>query len=150
MRHRMETEIGVEDKKRLNIKQGRGGLIDVEFLAQMMSLAHGHAHPELRLRNTMGLLQALERLHLLTTDDAFALGDNYRFLSRLENRLRIESDQPAWAVPTSPTALRPLARRMGFEGAKGPSRMLAELAARRARTRAIFERYFAAAQSGGA
>jgi [glutamine synthetase] adenylyltransferase / [glutamine synthetase]-adenylyl-L-tyrosine phosphorylase len=150
MRHRMETEIGVEDKTRLNIKQGRGGLVDVEFLAQMMSLAHGHAHRELRVRNTMGLLEALDRLHLLSADDAFTLGDDYRFMSRLENRLRIESDQPAWAVPTSPTALRPLARRMGFEGADGASRLLGELAARRARTRTIFERYFAAAQSNGA
>jgi glutamate-ammonia-ligase adenylyltransferase len=147
MRHRMETEIGAEDKTRLNIKQGRGGLVDVEFLAQMMSLAHGHLHPELRLRNTMGLLEALDRLRLLEPEDAFALGDDYRFMSRLENRLRIESDQPAWAVPTSAAGLRPLARRMGFEGSDGPARMLAELATRRDRIRAIFERYFAAAQA---
>ena len=146
MRHRMETEIGAEDKTRLNIKQGRGGLVDVEFLAQMMSLAHGHVHPELRVRNTMGLLEALDRLRLISPDDAFALGDDYRFMSRLENRLRIESDQPAWAVPTSTASLRPLARRMGFEGSDGASRMLAELAERRNRIRAIFERYFAAAQ----
>jgi glutamate-ammonia-ligase adenylyltransferase len=147
MRHRMETEIGVEDKTRLNIKQGRGGLVDVEFLVQMMSLAHGHAHAELRVRDTMGLLEALAGLHLLASDDVVALEDDYRFLSRLENRLRIESDQPAWAVPTSATALRPLARRMGFEGADGAMRMLAELAARRDRIRTIFERYFAAAQA---
>lgn len=147
MRHRMESEIGVEDKTRLNIKQGRGGLVDVEFLVQMMSLAHGRAHPELRVRNTMGLLEALAGLHLIAPDDVSALQDDYRFLSRLENRLRIESDQPAWAVPTSATALRPLARRMGFEGADGASRMLAELALRRDRIRAIFERYFAAAQA---
>jgi [glutamine synthetase] adenylyltransferase / [glutamine synthetase]-adenylyl-L-tyrosine phosphorylase len=147
MRHRMETEIGAEDKTRLNIKQGRGGLVDVEFLAQMMSLAHGYEHHELRVRDTMGLLEALDRLHLLSPDDAFALGDDYRFMSRLENRLRIESDQPAWAVPTSAAGLRPLARRMGFEGSDGAARMLAELASRRDRIRAIFERYFTAAQS---
>ena len=32
-------EIGAEDKTRLNIKQGHGGLVDVEFLAQMMALS---------------------------------------------------------------------------------------------------------------
>ncbi len=39
MRKRMESEIGAEDKWRLNLKQGRGGLVDVEFVAQMMALA---------------------------------------------------------------------------------------------------------------
>ncbi|MGB8682648.1 MAG: hypothetical protein WCD12_07175, partial [Candidatus Binatus sp.] len=67
----------------------------------------------------------------------------------LENRLRIESDQPAWAIPTSVTGLRPLARRMGFDGADGAARMLAELSARRNRIRSIFDRYFAAAQASG-
>jgi glutamate-ammonia-ligase adenylyltransferase len=149
MRHRMEREIGAEDKTRLNIKQGHGGLVDVEFLAQMMALAHGHRHPDLRVRGTMDLLEALEGLGLLTADDARVLEDDYRFLSRLENRLRIESDQPSWAIPTSVIGLRPLARRMGFEGADGASRMLAELAERRDRIRAIFEQYFAAAQASG-
>jgi glutamate-ammonia-ligase adenylyltransferase len=144
MRHRMEMEIGAEDKTRLNIKQGHGGLVDVEFLAQMMALSHGHRHPELRVRNTMELLEALARLDLLPAADATILEDDYRFLSRLENRLRIESDQPSWAVPTSVIGLRPLARRMGFEGADGAARLLAELAQRRNRIRTIFERYFAA------
>ncbi len=150
MRRRMENEIGAEDKTRLNIKQGRGGLVDVEFLVQMMALSHGHRSPELRVRDTMGLLEALDGLHLRAPADAAVLEDDYRFLARLENRLRIESDRPAWAVPTSVAALRPLARRMGFEGANGAARMLAELAKRRDRIRAIFERYFAAEQARGA
>jgi glutamate-ammonia-ligase adenylyltransferase len=145
MRHRMEMEIGAEDKTRLNIKQGHGGLVDVEFLAQMMALSHGYIHPELRVRNTVGLLEALDGLHLLAPADAAVLEEDYRFLSRLENRLRIETDQPSWAISTSVTSLRPLARRMGFEEADGPARMLAELAQRRDRIRTIFDRYFAAA-----
>ena len=147
MRARMENEIGAEDKTRLNIKQGHGGLVDVEFLAQMMALRYGHRSRELRVRDTMGLLKALDKLHLLAHADAAALQDGYRFLSRLENRLRIESDQPAWALPTSPAALRPLARRMGFEGADGAARMLDELNDRRNRIRKIFDRYFAAEQA---
>ncbi len=144
MRTRMENEIGAEDKSRLNIKQGHGGLVDVEFLAQMMALRHGYRSSELRARDTMGLLNALDKLHFLAHADAITLEDDFRFLSRLENRLRIESDQPAWALPTSPAALRPLARRMGFEGADAAARLLAELETRRNRIRQIFERYFAA------
>jgi glutamate-ammonia-ligase adenylyltransferase len=97
----------------------------------------------LRVRDTIGLLGALDKLGLLEHPDAATLEDDYRFLSRLENRLRIESDQPAWALPTSPAALRPLARRMGFEGTDGAARLLRELAERRDRIREIFARYFA-------
>jgi glutamate-ammonia-ligase adenylyltransferase len=114
---------------------------------QMMALSHGYRHPQLRVRDTMGLLEALDGLHLLKASDAAILEDDYRFLSRLENRLRIESDQPAWAIPTSVIGLRPLARRMGFEGADGAARMLAELSERRDRIRTIFDRYFAATQN---
>ena len=100
------------------------------------------------MRNTIELLEALARLHLLPAADASVLEDDYRFLSRLENRLRIESDQPSWAVPTSVIGLRPLARRMGFEGADGAARLLAELAQRRDRIRTIFDRYFSATKTG--
>jgi glutamate-ammonia-ligase adenylyltransferase len=144
MRERMANEIGIEDKSRLNLKQGRGGLIDVEFLTQMMALRHGKDYPELRVRNTRALLAALHDSGLVEAADAASLADNFYFLARLENRLRIESDQPAWAVPTEHDALLPLARRMGFQGEDGPERLLKELQERRRRTHQIFEKYFAA------
>jgi [glutamine synthetase] adenylyltransferase / [glutamine synthetase]-adenylyl-L-tyrosine phosphorylase len=147
MRARMEREIGAENKNRLNLKQGPGGLVDIEFVTQMMALRHGREHRELRSpRSTLGLLHALGRLGLLAADDGAALDADYRFLARLENRLRIESDRPAWALPVAHDALLPLARRMGFEGADGPERLLAELKDRRTRVRAIFERVFAVEQ----
>ncbi|HVA82274.1 MAG TPA: putative nucleotidyltransferase substrate binding domain-containing protein, partial [Candidatus Binataceae bacterium] len=144
MRARMEREIGAEDKTRLNLKQGRGGLVDVEFLAQMMALRHAHRYPALGARSTRGLIAALADAGLIARGDAAHLTEDFGFLTRLENRLRIESDQPAWAVPTDPAALMPLARRMGFRGARGPQRMLAQLLPRRERIRATFKRYFAA------
>src|SRR6185295_6547715 len=48
MRVRIERERGAEGDDSLNIKTGRGGLIDVEFLVQMLQLRYGHAHPSLR------------------------------------------------------------------------------------------------------
>jgi len=144
MRERMANEIGAEDKSRLNLKQGPGGLIDVEFLTQMMALRHGKNYPGLRARNTRALLAALHDSGLVEAADAASLADNFYFLARLENRLRIESDQPAWAVPTEHDALLPLARRMGFQGSDGPERLLQELLERRRRIHQIFEKYFAA------
>ena len=147
MRERMANEIGVEDKNRLNLKQGKGGLIDVEFLTQMMALRHGKDHPALRARNTRALLAALHHTGLIAPADAAVLQDNFYFLARLENRLRIENDQPAWAVPTDHAALLPLARRMGFQGHDGPERLLKELHERRTKIHQVFEKYFAAESS---
>ena len=144
MRERMANEIGIEDKNRLNLKQGRGGLIDVEFLTQMMALRHGRDRPALRTRNTRTMLGALHDAGLMSAADAASMADNFYFLARLENRLRIESDQPAWAVPTDHQELLPLARRMGFQGEDGPERLLKELRQRREQIHQVFERYFAA------
>ncbi len=150
MRMRMEREIGAEDRHRLNIKQGSGGLVDVEFLTQMLVLRYGCRNLALRLHGTQEMLAALESARIVSGDDAAALRDGYAFLSLLENRLRIDSDQPAWALPTAPDSLRPLARRMGFEQADGANDMLRELNERRTAIRSIFERYFTAEESAHA
>jgi [glutamine synthetase] adenylyltransferase / [glutamine synthetase]-adenylyl-L-tyrosine phosphorylase len=143
MRERMEREIGIETKHRLNLKQGRGGLLDAEFISQMMTLRHGKAYPALRQRGTVGLIRAIARAGLMDAEDAQNLESDYRFLSRLEDRLRIESDQAAWAVPTAHRDLMPLARRMGYQGAAAAQHLLDELQVRRSRVRATFERCFA-------
>ena len=142
MRDRMAKEIGIEDKSQLNLKQGEGGLVDVQFLTQMMALRYGKDYPALRSRGTRALLGALHDTELMTPADALSLADNFQFLARLENRLRIESDQPAWAVPTDHVELMPLARRMGFQGEDAPARLLEELHRRRAQNHDIFQRYF--------
>jgi [glutamine synthetase] adenylyltransferase / [glutamine synthetase]-adenylyl-L-tyrosine phosphorylase len=143
MRARMERELGAEDGERLNLKNGRGGLVDVEFVAQMMALAHGFTHPELRKRSTLDLIRALAALRLLRRREAKHLLDGYQFLSRLENRLRIESDQAAWALPTAPQALGPVARRMGYRTRDATGRLLADLKRRREAIRGAFESCFA-------
>jgi glutamate-ammonia-ligase adenylyltransferase len=146
MRARMERELGGEDGRRLNLKQGAGGLVDVEFVTQMMAMRYGRRFPELTARGITRLIRALGARGLMTVEDAAQLEAGYDFLARLENRLRIETDHAAWALPASPAELTPLARRMGYEGGAGARRMLDELAAHRRRIRFIFERYFATEQ----
>jgi glutamate-ammonia-ligase adenylyltransferase len=142
MRLRIERELGADGRGRLNIKQGRGGVVDVEFLTQMMALRYGHSHPELTSRATVELVRGAGKCGLLEAGTAARLEADYRFLSHLENRLRIETDQAAWALSTAPESLGPLARRMGYREADGAARLLAELEARRARIRATFDECF--------
>jgi [glutamine synthetase] adenylyltransferase / [glutamine synthetase]-adenylyl-L-tyrosine phosphorylase len=146
MRARMENEIGVENHQRLNLKQGRGGLVDVEFITQMMALRYGHKFPQLRCRNTGKLIRAMAETGLIEQRDAASLEADYCFLLRLENRLRIESDQPAWALPIDDEHLAPVARRMGLNNGSSAARLLYEVEERRSRIRALFELLFAREQ----
>ncbi|MBV8092029.1 MAG: hypothetical protein JO110_02115, partial [Acetobacteraceae bacterium] len=147
MRARMENEIGAENHQRLNLKQGRGGLVDVEFITQMMALRHGHEFSQLRRRNTVQLIRALAETGLLEDRDAASLEADYRFLLRLENRLRIETDQPAWALPIDDEHLAPVARRMGLNDGSSAARLLYEVEERRSRIRTSFETLFAREQA---
>jgi [glutamine synthetase] adenylyltransferase / [glutamine synthetase]-adenylyl-L-tyrosine phosphorylase len=147
MRKRMEHEIGAENRQRLNLKQGHGGLVDVEFITQMMALRHGYKFQQLRRRNTTELIRALAETALMGNSDVASLEADYHFVLRLENRLRIETDQAAWALPIDHERLTPIARRMGFDGDNGAAQLLYEVTERRSRIRALFELLFAREQT---
>jgi glutamate-ammonia-ligase adenylyltransferase len=142
MRLRIERELGADGRGGINIKQGRGGLVDVEFLTQMMALRYGHAHPEVTSRATGALLRGIGECGLVDRAAVGQLETDYRFLSRLENRMRIETDQAAWALSTERESLGHLARRMGYREADGAARLLAEVEACRIRIRAAFDECF--------
>lgn len=149
MRARMEHEIGAENRQRLNLKQGRGGLVDVEFMTQMLALRHGHKFQQLRQRNTTELIRALAETGLVEKANVASLEADYHFVLRLENRLRIETDQAAWALPIDDQHLTPIARRMGFDGGNSAVRLLHEVEERRSRIRGLFELLFAREQNAG-
>lgn len=114
MRERIEQERGGDAHQRVNIKTGRGGLVDVEFLVQMLQLRHGGAVPAVRERSTRKAIDALATAGALDAGDARVLADGYGFLRRIENRLRIEHDQAVESLETTSTVLGPLARRLGY------------------------------------
>jgi glutamate-ammonia-ligase adenylyltransferase len=147
MRARIERELGSEGSDEVNIKYGPGGIVDIEFLAQMMALRHGWRHPNLRRRRTAELLSALRSEGLIADADGQALKNAGEFLLRLETRLRMETDQSSWVLSKQPDKLTPLARRMGFDGASAANELLNEVAQRRRHVREIFTRCFNAEQA---
>ncbi|MBT8496191.1 MAG: bifunctional [glutamate--ammonia ligase]-adenylyl-L-tyrosine phosphorylase/[glutamate--ammonia-ligase] adenylyltransferase, partial [Deltaproteobacteria bacterium] len=93
MRERIERELGSEVRG-YDIKTGKGGIIDIEFAAQFLQLANGHHHESLHSRTTTEILAAANRLELAEHRDLTVLEDGYRFLRRLEHRMRIMHDRP--------------------------------------------------------
>ncbi len=140
MRERMESELARETARGKNPKTGRGGLVDVEFAAQFLQLAHGHDQPSVRTESTPVALERLRAAGLLSEGDHETLAAGYEFLRRLELRLRIVHDFTIDHLPESGPPLRQLARRLGYGGPDPGARFLAEYARVTGAVRAAFER----------
>ena len=151
LRMRMERELSGEDETRFNLKKGRGGLVDIEFLTQMLQLAHGFRHPELRRRETLRALRALHDKKILRKNDYKQLADGYLFLRTLDHRLRLERDQSIDAFEGEPGRLAGIAQALGYGGksvSKGAGqKLLRTYQQRRERIRSLYERYFLATKS---
>jgi len=74
MRERMRRELDRSDALHFDLKQGEGGLVDLEFGLQHAVLHHARQHPALLApRHTAELLAALRGLGLLDADAARGL-----------------------------------------------------------------------------
>jgi glutamate-ammonia-ligase adenylyltransferase len=139
MRERMEAEIGRESSRGKNPKTGRGGLVDVEFAAQFLQLAHGHDHPAVRVGSTPVALHRLREAGLLREAHFEPLSEGYEFLRRVELRLRIVHDFAIDHLPDHGPTLRQLARRLGYAGPDPGARFLGEYARITAAVRQAFD-----------
>jgi glutamate-ammonia-ligase adenylyltransferase len=146
MRKRMQEERGREDAAQYNIKQGTGGLVDIEFLAQYLQLRHGKTHAWVRVPGTINALRALRKEGLLSPEDHRRLCDAYLFLRRLESRLRIVANQSTSFLSRDPDKLGVLAKRMGyaFEDGSAGRTLLAEYERTSREVRREFERLMSA------
>lgn len=142
MRKRMEDELGKEDGTQFNIKQGRGGLVDIEFLAQYLLLRHGRGLRRLQVPGTVNALRALRQEGILAPPDAERLCTAYLFLRGLESRMRIVANQSTSMLPRDPEAVRTLARRLGYDDGDGGAgrRLLGDYERTHEEVRELFDR----------
>ena len=115
LRMRMEHELAKETADSYNIKTGRGGMVDVEFIAQYLQLRHGCQYPELRTTSTIVTLKEVGTLELLPDGDSAILVTGYKFLRKLENRLRIIHDYSVNDLSGPKAYLKKLALRLGYD-----------------------------------
>ncbi|MBI3829458.1 MAG: bifunctional [glutamate--ammonia ligase]-adenylyl-L-tyrosine phosphorylase/[glutamate--ammonia-ligase] adenylyltransferase [Planctomycetes bacterium] len=138
MRKRMEetTEGG-------DLKRGKGGLVDIEFLVQYLQLLHGPAFPPLRQTNTKDALKALLKFKKLRPPEGATLLEAYDFFSRMANRVRIVHGLSANKLPSSKEELQKLALRALYMDAPGKTageQLVEDYHRYAAEVRAIFER----------
>jgi [glutamine synthetase] adenylyltransferase / [glutamine synthetase]-adenylyl-L-tyrosine phosphorylase len=138
MRARIEKEKGTRDPWEL--KQVRGGLVDLEFIAQYLQLVHAAAHPSILSQNTVEALQRMAQAGVLDPGAAEALLPAARLLNNLTQVLRLCLDE-AFEPAKAPQGLRSLLARAGH--APGFAHLEAELVAREAAVAGLFDRLIA-------
>lgn len=139
LRGRVERELANETESRFNLKTGRGGLVDIEFLIQMLQLAHGPANPELRTANTMEAIGALYGAGLIKTDEALTLGEGYLFLRKMGNLLSLFNDRSKNEITRDD--FDRMAPEFGGSGGEGGF-LMSEYARVTGDIRGIYNRYF--------
>ena len=124
MRRRMREELDRSQPPRFDLKQGEGGLVDLEFLLQAQVLAHALRTPALcEPRDTPALLRALAAAGVFASDEAEALlAAHAALLARgldctLDRRPRIvEEDE---AVAAARAVVRTACRQAGLDFTAG-------------------------------
>ncbi len=126
-----------------NVKLGRGGIREIEFIAQALQIAFGGRDPWLRAPHTLMSLGRLEERGLITENEHSQLSDAYQFLRALEHRLQMEHGLQTHTVPNDRPRRELVARRMNFSGVDLLNSFEVSLTAHTNNVRRAFDRVFA-------
>lgn len=114
MRQRVTDHIPISEVD-AQIKLGPGGLRDIEFTVQLLQLVHGRNDQSIRVRDTLGALEALSNGSYIGRDDAERFSAHYRFLRLLEHRIQLSAMRRTHLMPTDEKARRAIARAVALE-----------------------------------
>ncbi len=96
-----------------DIKLGRGGIREIEFMAQMFQLVRGGQDPGLRIRPTLEVLAAVYERQLISAHDLDCLSNAYLYLRKLEHRLQYWEDAQTHYLPADDVSQARIAKAMG-------------------------------------
>ena len=89
LKRRIERRTAREGDDGRNVKTGRGGIRDVEFVIQFLQLLNGGDLPTLRNGNTLAAMAALESVGCLTHQERTMLEEHYQLLEEIEIPVKI-------------------------------------------------------------
>ncbi|HVO89011.1 MAG TPA: bifunctional [glutamate--ammonia ligase]-adenylyl-L-tyrosine phosphorylase/[glutamate--ammonia-ligase] adenylyltransferase, partial [Casimicrobiaceae bacterium] len=145
----IQRQIREQEKRREygdNIKLGRGGIREVEFVVQALQIVRGGREPALQVRGTLPALAVLRERSLLPGAAVDALEQGYVFLRNLEHRLQYRDDEQTQTLPIVDVERSALATAMGFADSAS---FAAELAQRRRAVTQQFDVVFGDAPASG-
>jgi glutamate-ammonia-ligase adenylyltransferase len=135
MRDMIEREKGQGEG--WDLKLARGGLIDLDFLAQALVLAFGHSHPSLAGLSTEAALAEAGRCGLLDAESAARLVDACRLIGDVHHWQRLTMGGSLELEGAASASMRRLA---SLAGAPDVAQLRARLDETRDQVRVIFDR----------
>lgn len=125
----------------LHTKLGRGGLSDVEWVAQLLQLQHAHSVPGLRTTRTLEALEAACKADLIARQDVDALRTAWQFAARIRDAVMLVRAHASDLVPTDFRELRGIAYVLGYTP-EDSGRVLEDYQRITRRARNVMERVF--------
>lgn len=120
-----------------DLKYARGGLVDIEFIAQALQLVHGEKAPQVLDTNTVAALGKLQEAGFLSSDDAATLIVAAELQTALTQVLRVALDETPRMEEATP-GLKSLLAQAG--GAESFAALEARLSGLQRAVRAVFEK----------
>jgi glutamate-ammonia-ligase adenylyltransferase len=97
-----------------NIKLGRGGIREIEFIAQVFQLIRGGRDVALQIKPTLSVLDLLKSMGILSEQAVNELSEAYHFLRNLEHRLMYQEDAQTHELPKNHETKARIAKAMNF------------------------------------
>ena len=135
MRRLLASEKGEEDAA--DLKNMRGGLVDIDFCAQFLMLAHAARHPTLLLPSIEASIMEAAAQGLLAKAHARTLVKARALFTELLQRERLRSTEASPSSWNGPSILRNIARDLGVASGAALARKVETL---RAEVKDIHER----------
>jgi glutamate-ammonia-ligase adenylyltransferase len=82
-----------------DVKRGRGGIREIEFVIQSMQLLHGGRNPALRVQPSMQAIDCLMHEEIIDEKDVQALKSAYRFWRRVEHAIQSRRGEQTHKLP---------------------------------------------------
>lgn len=98
-----------------NIKLGKGGIREAEFIVQSFQLIRGGREPQLQTRNLLSVLQTLAKNQILSIEDACQLRDAYLYLRKAEHCLQQFGDEQTQNLPDDALTQARLIKALGCQ-----------------------------------
>jgi len=125
LNRRIKREL-VRGRQGFDLKNGEGGIREIEFFVQALQLIHGGKRPTIRARGTLAALNALLFAGLVSDDEHLALWRAYRWMRHAEHILQLEGGLQTQTIPDDRTARDVLAKRLGLGDVAHLERTLAK------------------------
>ena len=122
-----------------NVKLGRGGIREIEFISQALQLAYGGRDQWLRFPHTLVSLSRLADRGHIAERQLTMLFEAYEILRRIEHLLQMEHGLQTHTIPKGEAAHGLLAKRAGFSSV---TELDADLERNTANVQKVFESVF--------